>query len=268
MKPGNVIIFLIISMIVVLILIGLIIAFFFLDLNWFKKPENNYVKYEKKEVIDKKSIDSTSDIISKKDSYKVETTTTTITIAQTSSTTTTTIENKKMLTTKTEKENIDSKKDKDKKFKEYKEISIKDDVIVTDENKSAIYTIKLDSFHSNGEYVSEEEYKYRVSLVNNLQIKTVVIDSLTKGNGVSQEFYKVVYQNKMIPAKILDEIVESKEFRSLIPEKYLKDEIKIKGLPSGEKIVFKNEDIKNLLILWTKGKLTPFQKAWLTKAEK
>ena len=124
------------------------------------------------------------------------------------------------------------------------------------------------SFDSYGEYISQEEYNYRVALIKNLILKTVIIDKLTKGNGISQEFFKVVYIDKMIPAKILEDLVESKEFRNLIPEKYQKDEIKLKGLAKGEKIVFKNQNIKNLLILWSQGRLTPIQKAWKVKAEK
>jgi len=124
------------------------------------------------------------------------------------------------------------------------------------------------NFHSFGEYISLEEEKYRNTLISNLKIKTVVIDKLTKGNGITQEFYKVAYINKMIPAKILDNIVESKEFRDLIPNKFLNNEIRINGLKKGEKVVFKNTDIKNILILWKLGRLTPIQKAWIVKAEK
>lgn len=266
MKPSGVIIFLIISMIIVLLLIGLIFFFFFFDLKLFSKPQNNYVKYEKKEVIKDKKEEDISDLSSDESKKIVLTTTTSTTI----------IQNKEILKEKKEelksqKDYTDLTSDKNKRFKKYEdgENKIKDDVVVTNEKtKSVPYTIKIDSFHSSGEYISDEEHQYRLSLVNNLIIKTVIIDSLTNGNGVSQEFYKVVYQSNMIPAKILEEIVESKEFRKLIPSKYLKEEIKIKGLPDGEKIVFKNSDIRDLLIIWTKGKLTPFQKAWVTKAEK
>lgn len=124
------------------------------------------------------------------------------------------------------------------------------------------------TFDSYGEYISEEEYNYRLALIKNLTIKNVIIDRLTKGNGISQEFFKVVYIDKMIPAKILDDLVESKEFRNLIPEKYRKNEIKTKGLAKGEKVVFNNQSIKDLLILWSQGRLTPVQKAWEVKAEK
>ena len=96
----------------------------------------------------------------------------------------------------------------------------------------------------------------------------MIIDKLTKGNGISQEFFKVEYIDKMIPAKVLEDVVESKEFRNLIPEKFRKDEIKLKGLTKGEKVVFNNQNIKNLLILWSQGRLTPIQKAWKVKAEK
>ncbi len=124
------------------------------------------------------------------------------------------------------------------------------------------------SFDSYGEYISEAEYNYRVTLIKNLSIKTVIIDRLTTGNGISQEFFKVVYIDKMIPAKILDDLVESKEFRNLIPGKYRQNEIKTKGLAKGEKVIFDNQNIKNLLILWSQGRLTPVQKAWEVKAEK
>lgn len=125
---------------------------------------------------------------------------------------------------------------------------------------------KNQSFHSYGEYISSEEYKYRLSLINNLSIKTIAIDSITKGNGISQEFYKIAFNEKMIPAKALEDIVESKEFRDLIPKQLLDIEDKITDLKKGESIVFKNDNIKNLLVLWSQGKLTPIQKAWKVKA--
>lgn len=123
-------------------------------------------------------------------------------------------------------------------------------------------------FDSYGEYISEDEYQYRVSLIKNLFVKTIIVDKLTQGNGISQEYFKVVYLNKMIPAKILDDIVESKQFRKLIPKKYIVVETTIKHLPKGEKIIFNNHDIKELLILWSLGRLTPIQKAWEVKADK
>ncbi|HNZ28199.1 MAG TPA: hypothetical protein PLG34_01340 [Spirochaetota bacterium] len=126
---------------------------------------------------------------------------------------------------------------------------------------------KNQSFHSYGEYISAEEYKYRLALINNLKLKTVAVDSITKGNGISQEFYKIAYNEKMIPAKPLQDIVESKEFRDLIPKSYLAIEDKISVLKKGESITFKNEDLKNLLLLWSQGKLTPIQKAWKVKAD-
>lgn len=126
---------------------------------------------------------------------------------------------------------------------------------------------KNQSFHSYGEYISSEEYKYRLSLINNLSIKTIAIDSITKGNGISQEFYKIAFNEKMIPAKALEDIVESKEFRDLIPKQLLDIEDKITDLKKGESIVFKNDNIKNLLVLWSQGKLTPIQKAWKVKAD-
>ena len=70
----------------------------------------------------------------------------------------------------------------------------------------------------------------------------------------------------MIPAKILDEIVTSKEFRSLIPKQYLDIEEKMTSFPKGGKVTFNNTDMKELLILWSQGKLTPTQKAWQVKA--
>jgi len=124
------------------------------------------------------------------------------------------------------------------------------------------------SFDSLGEYISNEEYNYRVSLIKNFKIKTIVINKLTKGNGVSQEYFRVAYIEKMIPAKILGEVVESKEFRDNIPKKYITDEIKIKGLGNNESVTFTNTKIKEILLLWTLGRLTPIHKAWKVKAEK
>ena len=121
-------------------------------------------------------------------------------------------------------------------------------------------------FHSYGQYVSADEYKYRLAVINNLKIKTIVIDAVSQGNGISQEYYKVAYNANMIPAKILDEIVTSKEFRSLIPKQYLDIEEKMTSFPKGGKVTFNNTDMKELLILWSQGKLTPTQKAWQVKA--
>ncbi|MBR6062007.1 MAG: hypothetical protein IKP67_08015 [Spirochaetales bacterium] len=121
-------------------------------------------------------------------------------------------------------------------------------------------------FHSYGQYVSADEYKYRLAVINNLKIKTIVIDAVSQGNGISQEYYKVAYNANMIPAKILDEIVTSKEFRSLIPKQYLDIEEKMAAFPKGGKVTFSNTDMKELLILWSQGKLTPTQKAWQVKA--
>jgi hypothetical protein len=131
-------------------------------------------------------------------------------------------------------------------------------------------TVKSDNatFHAEGEYISEEEYLYRVSLIKDLSIKTIVIDRLTKGNGISQEYFKVAYSTNMIPAKILEELVESMNFRKLIPQKYLNEETKLNGLLKGDKVIIKNSDIAGLLVLWTQGKLIPVQKAWETLAEK
>lgn len=144
----------------------------------------------------------------------------------------------------------------------------KKDSIQTKEIYAKGSSLPDQSFDSYGEYISSEEYNYRLVLIRNLIIKTVIIDKLTKGNGISQEFFKVAYLNKMIPSKILEEIVESKEFRNLIPAKFRKDEIKIKGLSKGETVTFKNQNIKELLILWSHGRLTPIQKAWKVKAER
>lgn len=124
------------------------------------------------------------------------------------------------------------------------------------------------NFHSLGEYVSAEELKYRLELIGKLTINTIVIDKLSKGNGISQEFFRVAYVEEMIPSKVLKDIVESKEFRDLIPSQYLNKEGKIATvLPPGEKVTFNAVAIKNLLELWSEGKLTPAQKAWLVGAE-
>jgi len=121
-------------------------------------------------------------------------------------------------------------------------------------------------FHSLGELVSAEEYNYRLSLIKNLKLKTVIIDSITKGNGVTQEYYKIVFKTDMIPAKVMDNVINTKEFRELIPNKYLVKEVEVNGLRKGEKIVFKNSDIKEILLKWSLGRLTPIEKAWESKA--
>ncbi|HPO50205.1 MAG TPA: hypothetical protein PLO89_07785 [Spirochaetota bacterium] len=126
--------------------------------------------------------------------------------------------------------------------------------------------LSIQNFHSLGELVNEEEYNYRLSLIKNLKIKTVVIDSITEGNGVTQEYYKIVFKTNMIPAKVMDNIINTKEFRNLIPEKYLKKETSILKLKKGEKIVFKNSDIKDILFQWCIGRLTPIEKAWRSNA--
>ena len=124
------------------------------------------------------------------------------------------------------------------------------------------------NFHSLGEYVSAEELQYRSELIGKLTINTIVIDKLSKGNGISQEFFRVAYVEKMIPSKVLRDIVESKEFRDLIPAQYLNNEGKTaKVLSAGEKVTFNAFAIKNLLELWSEGKLTPVQKAWLVGAD-
>jgi len=124
------------------------------------------------------------------------------------------------------------------------------------------------NFNALGEYVSSEEKEYRYNIVKNLKIKTITIDYITKGNGISQEYYKVAYQSKMIPSKILEQLVESKEFRDLIPRQYLKTENRMSVLKKGQKIKFTNKDISELLILWCNGRLSPIKKAWETKAVK
>lgn len=126
--------------------------------------------------------------------------------------------------------------------------------------------LSVQNFHSLGELVTEEEYNYRLSLIKNLKIKTVVIDSITEGNGVTQEYYKIVFKTDMIPAKVMDNIINTKEFRNLIPEKYLKKETSLIKLKKGEKIVFKNSDIKNILYQWCMGRLTPIERAWRSNA--
>lgn len=124
------------------------------------------------------------------------------------------------------------------------------------------------NFHSLGEYVSAEELEYRLELIGKLTINTIVIDKLSKGNGISQEFFRVAYVENMIPSKVLKDIVESKEFRDLIPSQYLNKEGKTTNvLPQGEKVTFNAVAIKNLLELWSEGKLTPVQKAWAVGAE-
>jgi hypothetical protein len=157
------------------------------------------------------------------------------------------------------KEAVDkNKKSVKKEFVEKKE--------AVKEKKDGIKGYK--PFHSSGEYISEEEYIYRISVIKNLVIKTVVIDKLTKGNGISQEFFKVAYLSNMIPAKVLGEVVESRDFRLLIPQKYLNEETKINGLLKNDKVIIKNTDTAELLVLWAKGGLAPVQKAWETHAEK
>jgi hypothetical protein len=139
-------------------------------------------------------------------------------------------------------------------------------------NKIYIYAkgsnLPNQTFDSLGEYVSNDDYNYRVTIIKSLNIKTVVINKLTPGNGISQEYFRVCYLAKMIPAKILTEVVESKEFRNLIPKKFLSDEVKTKGLKNGDSVKIPNDKIKDLLLLWTLGRLSPVQKAWKVKAVK
>lgn len=131
-----------------------------------------------------------------------------------------------------------------------------------------VKTMHLDkNFNSWGEYISEEESQYRALVVDNLKIKSIVIDHLSPGNGVSQEFFKVAYQTKMIPSRILEELVESREFRELIPAKYLKKETALKDIKRGVYIKFEKREVEKLLQVWSKGQLTPIQKAWAVGAE-
>ncbi len=147
-----------------------------------------------------------------------------------------------------------------------KDSTAKDGIVAIKNNDKSGVSMGAD-FHANGEYISDEEYLYRLSLIKNLRIKTVVVDSLTKGNGIAQEFYRTVFLSEMIPAKVLEPLVESRQFRELIPKEKLESELKV-SLKKGEKIIFKNTDIKDLLVLWSHGKLVPYQKAWITKADK
>lgn len=142
--------------------------------------------------------------------------------------------------------------------------------IAKEDTKIKDFNIEMNqqNFHSLGEYVSADELKYRSELIGKLTINTIVIDKLSKGNGISQEFFRVAYVEKMIPSKVLRDIVESKEFRDLIPSQYLNKEGAIaKVLAPGEKVTFNAFAIKNLLELWSEGKLTPVQKAWLVGAD-
>jgi hypothetical protein len=142
--------------------------------------------------------------------------------------------------------------------------------VATEDSAIKEFNIEMNqqNFHSLGEYVSADELKYRSELIGKLTINTIVIDKLSKGNGISQEFFRVAYVEKMIPSKVLRDIVESKEFRDLIPAQYLsKEGATAKVLAEGEKVTFNAFAIKNLLELWSEGKLTPVQKAWLVGAD-
>ena len=173
-----------------------------------------------------------------------------------------------------EKSELNTKEIKDNKKEDVKKID-KIYININNDNPSlANYNYKAKSdydfkdgvkdetnFHSLGDYVSREEYEYRVSLIKELKIKTIVIDSLKKGNNVQDEYFYIAYSKKMIPSKVLSEIVESNEFRKLIPEKYLLNNIRENGLDKGDSVVIKNKDLKDLLILWSLGKLSPVEKA-------
>lgn len=133
--------------------------------------------------------------------------------------------------------------------------------------KSIPSSITDEKFNTWGEYLSREERDYRAMVVNKLKIKTVVIDHLSPGNGVSQEFFKVAYRTKMIPPRILEELVESREFRELIPAKYLKRERALLDIKKGLYIKLDKKSLEMLLATWSRGELTPIQKAWAVGAE-
>jgi hypothetical protein len=63
-------------------------------------------------------------------------------------------------------------------------------------------------------------------------------------------------------------LVESKEFRELIPLKFRSKEFSINGFKKGDSVKFKNTDVISLLNDWSLGKLSPVSKAWKVKAEK
>lgn len=262
----------IIATIVILIAVvfsGIVVLIGVSYFNWFKNKNNDYIVYspkkitvkdnlQEKETDEKTGIDEK--IIQKEDVVKENKTTIKIESLKTE-------EKKVSEIKKGENKTVEQKNNV---FVKKESIDVKKDLVNINKDGSPIISEFVlsnnQNFHSYGEFVSSDEYKYRLSLINNLKVKTIVIDSVSKGNGISQEYYKVVFNEKMIPAKILDDLVESKEFRDLIPQKYLKIEDKIAKFENGDKLFFKNEDIKKLLILWSQGKLTPIQKAWKVKA--
>lgn len=259
----KVIIPILIYILIVIIAITAIILFFYYKPfeNFFKKKNSYYtiqanidklyLKEQKKEKYASKPEDSTEDSKSVKQA----------TLEEKKSTS----DSKDIIQNKNQKQSQTEKQVSKAKY-------VKDVSNIKQATKKEIYakgsSLPDQSFDSYGEYISSEEYNYRLTLIKNLIVKSVIIDKLTTGNGISQEFFKVVYLNKMIPSKILEEIVESKEFRDLIPSKFRKNEIKINGLSKGETVTFNNKNIKKLLILWSHGRLTPIQKAWKVKAEK
>jgi hypothetical protein len=250
---------LVLAIVFVLAILVLTIGIF--NYNWFDFfSKNSYVKYipEKKSVFTK--VDATNDM-NKSGAQNGSTLVQKIVI------------NNKNVLINVADDNI-QKIENNKattKFSKHSTVQVKKDASF-DNKTEKIYAkgsnLKDQNFHSLGEFVSDEESQYRYSLIRNLRLKTVVINSITKGNGVSQEYFKVAYQNNMIPAKILIQLVESKEFRNLIPKKYLTREFEMSGFKNGESVEFKNIEIKNLLEEWCAGRLTPVQKAWSTKAEK
>ncbi|MCK4798426.1 MAG: hypothetical protein KAT05_13685 [Spirochaetes bacterium] len=253
----NIVIPIIIFIFIIVVAIVLLIGIY--HFNWFNRPENSYTKFASQikfgkldftdvteditQLIDKEDIDKENEDIIEDDDRR----------------------DKKVSYEFKKKETIKKVNSK------YLSVKTRGQTRFSSSYSSPKYSkgsnLPDQSFNSLGEYISEEEKQYRITLIKNLIIKTIVIDNLTKGNGISQEFFKVAYIEKMIPAKILEQIVESKEFRNLMPKKYLKKEIKTKGLAKGETVKFKSNDIKDILILWSLGRLTPIQKAWVVKAE-
>jgi len=239
MKDKSLPVIIVLSVFIFLFLAGFTITVGVFQFNWFGiNQPNNFVRLvkEKKELFTR--VDQSSDINTKSK-----------------------LENKTEMIK-------DILKDGNKKFLNLKNVNKKDasSDIKFAYSKGKGSGLKDQEFHSLGEFVSDEEASYRKSLVKNLRIKTIRIDKITKGNGVSQEYYKVAYQYEMIPAKILEQLVESKEFRTLIPKKYLTKEFEVIGFKANEFVEFKNTDIKSLLKEWCLGRLSPVQKAWQVKA--
>ncbi len=278
MKNIPVIIFL-----VIIVTVGIISIVSFCDLDLKNsKIKNNYAKYIPKQDIKNDSHDLSSDSIANLDSekpLKSDEKDKFFKKDDKKSSDSTSTESTKIALNKSESENkrdiiekkgtaelfkieIKDVKNDEKQANEKLDISIviKDAPFLAETQFKD--NVKTDvNFHSLGEYVSKEEYEYRLSLIKELKIKTIVIDSLKKGNGIPEEYFYIAYSKKMIPSKVLSDIVGSEEFRKLIPEKYLSNDIKTKGLDKGDSVVIKNKDLKNLLILWSLGRLSPVEKA-------